>query len=557
MNEEKIKEILLDGNYITEKDIENSKKYEGSLVDFLFKEELLTKDILGESMAEHFGVPYIDLKEQKIDKEVLFLIPEIIARANEVIPFYRDKDVVKVGMSDPSDLNIINSIKKKFGQDIEPYYIVPQDLNDALLLYRGTLKERFKLIFQKLNDQELGQEKKDELIVEVVDLLLEYGQQSRASDIHLEPYEEKVRIRFRIDGAMHKVLEISKNLYSLVLTRIKILARMPTDEHSSAQDGKLSFNFNGKDIDVRVSIVPVTEGENTVLRLLSSLGRQFNLANLGFSKEVLGVVEKAAQDPYGMILVTGPTGSGKTTTLYSVLKMLNHPDIHISTIENPVEYDIQGISQIQVNEKTGLTFAKGLRSIVRQDPDIIMVGEIRDSETADIAVNSSLTGHLVLSTLHTNNAVTTLPRLINMKVKPFLVASTVNLVIAQRLVRKICTKCRKSYQLTKKEIKDLSYRKGAKKFLEKEKGKKIKDINFYQGGGCDICGGSGYKGRIGIFEVLEVTDEIKKLIVQKVSSDVLMKEARKLGMKTMMEDGLEKALNGVTTLDEVLKTVKD
>jgi type IV pilus assembly protein PilB len=557
MKEDQIKEILLRGSYITEEDVQKSKEYKGSLVDFLFDQKVLTKDIFGEAIAEHFDVPYIDLEEEKIKENVLFLIPEIVARANHVIIFERDKEIVKIGTTDPSNLKIINSIKKKFGQEVEVYYITPQDLRNALLLYRGTLRDKFNEIFKKLNDDSLEQEVKDNLIVELVEVLLEYGQQSRASDIHLEPYKDNVRVRFRVDGAMHKVLEISKELYSLVLARIKILSRIPIDEHDSAQDGKLNFKFNGQDIDVRVSIVPITGGENTVLRLLSSQGRQFNLSNLGLSKEPLKLVEETIKDPYGMILVTGPTGSGKTTTLYSVLKMLNNPDVHISTIENPVEYDIHGVSQIQVNAKTGLTFARGLRSIVRQDPDIIMVGEIRDEETADIAVNSALTGHLVLSTLHTNNAATTLPRLINMKIKPFLVSSTVNLVIAQRLVRKICTKCRRSYQLNKEEINSLKYRKGAKDFLEKNKKKKIKEINFYKGNGCNICDNTGYKGRIGIFEVLEITDEIKELIIKKSSSDVLMKKAKDLGMETMMEDGLKKALSGITTLDEVLKTVKD
>jgi type IV pilus assembly protein PilB len=557
MKEDQIKEILLRGSYITEEDVQKSKEYKGSLVDFFFDQKVLTKDIFGEAIAEHFDVPYIDLEEEKIKENVLFLIPEIVARANHVIIFERDKEIVKIGTTDPSNLKIINSIKKKFGQEVEVYYITPQDLRNALLLYRGTLRDKFNEIFKKLNDDSLEQEVKDNLIVELVEVLLEYGQQSRASDIHLEPYKDNVRVRFRVDGAMHKVLEISKELYSLVLARIKILSRIPIDEHDSAQDGKLNFKFNGQDIDVRVSIVPITGGENTVLRLLSSQGRQFNLSNLGLSKEPLKLVEETIKDPYGMILVTGPTGSGKTTTLYSVLKMLNNPDVHISTIENPVEYDIHGVSQIQVNAKTGLTFARGLRSIVRQDPDIIMVGEIRDEETADIAVNSALTGHLVLSTLHTNNAATTLPRLINMKIKPFLVSSTVNLVIAQRLVRKICTKCRRSYQLNKEEINSLKYRKGAKDFLEKNKKKKIKEINFYKGNGCNICDNTGYKGRIGIFEVLEITDEIKELIIKKSSSDVLMKKAKDLGMETMMEDGLKKALSGITTLDEVLKTVKD
>ena len=292
------------------------------------------------------------------------------------------------------------------------------------------------------------------------------------------------------------------------------------------------------------------------MRLLSSRNRQFNLLDLGLSESNLKSVQKAIKNPYGMILVAGPTGSGKTTTLYAALKALNNLKVHISTIEDPVEYDIDGVSQIQVNTKTGLTFAKGLRSIVRQDPDIIMVGEIRDDETAGIAVNSALTGHLVLSTLHTNDAVTTLPRLINMQVEPFLVASTTNIVIAQRLVRKICSKCKASYKLNRKEIERLEHQENIKSYLEKANNKKLKEINFYRGSGCKFCNNTGYDGRIGVFETLEMKKEIKELIIKKASSDVLTQKARELGMTTMLEDGLEKILSGITTIEEILTIIK-
>ncbi len=396
----------------------------------------------------------------------------------------------------------------------------------------------------------------------IVDLLLKYGNQNKASDIHLEPYANKVVVRFRIDGVMHKVLELPKDLHEIILARIKVLAKIRTDEHRAAQDGKLRFSAEDEVVDVRVSIVPIIEGENAVMRLLSAKNRRFSLADLGFSAQNLKKVERAIKKPHGMILVTGPTGSGKSTTLYAIMKILNKPSIHISTIEDPVEYDIEGISQIQVNEKTNLTFAKGLRAIVRQDPDIIMVGEIRDTETAGIAVNSALTGHLVLSTLHTNDAASTLPRLIDMKVEPFLTASTVNVIVAQRLIRKICEKCRVSYEINMKtpEQENMIIEKNIVEELPEEIKKKFfnKDkIILYRGTGCKVCGQTGYTSRVGIFEVLEMSAEIRDLVNKKSDSDEILKKSKEQDMKTMLEDGLEKVLNGVTTLEEVARVTKE
>ena len=550
MNDEKIAKILLSEGYITKTDIKKAKdyikEYKGSVVDFLFAKGIIGQEIFGQALAEHFKVSFVNLEKIKINENVLFLIPELVAHSKNIIAFYQDKDVLRVGMTNPSDLDTIHLIQKKVGQKIEVYYVTPQGLKNALGFYKGTLKDKFNEILSQLKDKSLGQKYKDKLIIEIVDILLEYGQQNKASDIHIEPSDNKIRVRFRIDGVMHQVLELPKNLYDLILARIKILGGMRTDEHKTAQDGRLRFKFNKEAVDVRISIVPTTKGENTVMRLLSSRSRQFNLLDLGLSDNNLKSVQKAIKNPHGMVLVAGPTGSGKTTTLYAILKALNNLKVHISTIEDPVEYDVEGISQIQVNPKTGLTFPKGLRSIVRQDPDIIMIGEIRDNETAGIAVNSALTGHLVLSTLHTNDAVTALPRLINMRVEPFLVASTTNVVIAQRLVRKICQKCKASYKLKRDEIEILKHQEGIKEFLESTKNEELKKINFYKGAGCKVCNNTGYDGRIGVFEALEMNKEIKKLIIEKASSDVLMQKARELGMKTMREDGLEKALNGIT-----------
>ncbi|MFH1522573.1 MAG: GspE/PulE family protein [Patescibacteria group bacterium] len=556
LSEKELREILIKPGHIDEADFkiatEEAEDQQTNLADVLISRELIKDEQLGQLVADKFGFDYINLKKEKIDEKALNLIPEIVASSKGVIPFSHDKDVLKVGMTDPRDLEIIHLIKKRVGQIVQPYYITANDLQNSLELYKGSIKDEFKEILTQLNNKSLVREQSDELIVKMVDQLFFYGQQSRASDIHLEPSRNKTNVRFRIDGVMHKVLELPKDLSELIITRIKILAKIRTDEHRAAQDGKLRFKFEDEVVDVRVSIVPIVEGENVVMRLLSAKSRQFSLTDLGFSSSNLKKILNNIKSPHGMILVTGPTGSGKTTTLYAILKILNNPKIHISTIEDPVEYDIEGVSQIQVNSKTNLTFAKGLRAIVRQDPDIIMVGEIRDKETAGIAVNSALTGHLVLSTLHTNDSATTLPRLIDMSVEPYLVASTINIVVAQRLVRKICEKCRASYNPDKSELKILSANISDKKLI-----KNISQSSFlYKGKGCKVCGQTGYTGRIGLFEVLEISEEIKELIIKVATSDKIMAKAKEQGMRTMLEDGIEKALNGMTTLDEILRVAK-
>ena len=450
-DDKKIKQVLLEQHYITEKDIKKAEekmaREKCSFLDCLMSEEIITEDLFGQAMAEYFKAPYANLKKVKIDNEIFSLIPELVAKNNEVIAISKTDKGIKIGMTNPHDVETKQLIEKRVADIIIPHYITPMDLKNALERYRSDLKVAFNKTLIQLENPELSNEERDILSIKMVDMLLQYGYQSKSSDIHVEPYEEKIVVRFRIDGIMHDVLEIPKKFSEPIVTRIKILSKMRTDERRAAQDGKLRFQADAENVDVRVSIVPVSQGENVVMRILSAQSRQFGLSSIGFSKGDLKKAESAIKYPHGMILVTGPTGSGKTTTLYAILKILNQRDVHIATIEDPIEYDIEGVSQIQVNVKTNLTFAKGLRAIVRQDPDIIMVGEIRDEETAGIAVNSALTGHLVLSTFHTNDAATALPRLLDMNIEPFFVASTVNLVIAQRLVRKICEKCRFSFQL--------------------------------------------------------------------------------------------------------------
>ena len=388
-------------------------------------------------------------------------------------------------------------------------------------------------------------------IINFVNCLLEDAYNLGASDIHIDPEDEKIQIRFRIDGVLHDIHAFEQAIYPEVLSRIKILARLRTDEHQAAQDGRFRYLIKegGRPIDIRVSIVPTFYGENAVMRLLVDQAEDFDLGNLGFSEENRKKILRAAKRPHGMILATGPTGSGKTTTLYTLIKFLNHRSNSIITIEDPVEYSIKGINQIQANPRAGLTFANGLRSILRQDPNIIMVGEIRDAETAGIAVNTALTGHLLLSTLHTNDAATTLPRLLDMKIEPYLIASTVNVAIGQRLVRKICEHCKKEKAITPVERKSLTDVL-PKDFLESQK-------TFLEGKGCDKCAQSGYKGRIGVHEVLVVDGPIRDAVLRKVSADEIRKIAVEQGMTPIFEDAVSKAKEGITTVEEVLRLLHE
>lgn len=393
-------------------------------------------------------------------------------------------------------------------------------------------------------------------IIDLVDSLIEYAYNSRASDIHVDPEEKRVRVRLRVDGILSDAFLFPKDIQSEVITRIKVLSGLRTDEHQAAQDGRFRINLkDGSPVDIRVSIAPTFYGENAVMRLLVEKAEKFTLISLGFSEKDSEKIKNAIKKPYGMILATGPTGSGKTTTLYTILKTLNTKEVSIITIEDPIEYSIEGIDQIQVNARTGLTFANGLRSVLRQDPNIIMVGEIRDEETARISVNAALTGHLLLSTLHTNDAATSLPRLIDMNVEPFLIASTVNIVIGQRLVRKICPDCKIEKKITPIELKSLSEAIGLEIF-EKYKNNPQGNV-FYEGAGCDKCNKSGYSGRIGIHEVLEVDDDVRKEIIRKADASEIKEAAAKKGMTTMIEDGFKKALDGLTTIEEILRVIHE
>ncbi len=556
VTDDQIKDLVLKTGLITEKGLvelmEFARNSNISLGDALIEKDVVTDENLGILIADFLHIPFIILSKLSIPEEIFHIIPEKVARKQQIIPFAKDTEGLKVAMIDPRNVEIQNAIAKKTGVRVIPYLTTERDVDNVLRIYKKNLQKSFEQLLQKeLGITDISKITADAPIEKIVNLLVEFGYQDKVSDIHIEPEEKDSLVRFRIDGVLHDVLFFPKNMHDRIISRIKILSKLRTDEHLSPQDGKMRIKLEQEDLDIRVSILPIADGEKAVLRLLASRFRQFSLIDLGMNEQDLKKVTAAYNKSYGMVLSTGPTGSGKTTSIYAILKILNTREKNITTIEDPVEYRIKGVNQINVNTKTDLTFANGLRSVLRQDPNIVFVGEIRDSETAGIAVNAALTGHLVLSTLHTNDAATALPRLIDMKVEPFLVASTVNIIIAQRLVRKICDMCRISYDINKTElIKNLPA-----DIIHKHFGEKT-EVRLYRGRGCKICHSTGYSGRLGIFEVLEVSKDIRTLITEKNDSDVITKQAIKEGMTTMLDDGLNKVARGVTTIEEVLRVTK-
>lgn len=547
-------DLLVAGSFITLDDAteiqKQSAEYQKDVQELLVEKELLTEAQLGQIVADLHGWKFVDLTHESIDENILRQIPEEIAKSQQVIAYARTDEGVKVAMKDPDDISLIHFLQKSLGGvAILSYYTTPQSIQRSLYHYAKELNSELQELMSQQHST--GANNSDDVAVKMVNLLLSDGYKKRASDIHIEPMREETLIRFRIDGVMQDIVRIPFTLHELIITRIKIMSRLRTDEHQMPQDGKFQFPFEGESVDVRVSILPTNKGENVVMRLLSEKSRRYSLEDLGLAKRDYDVLHENIKKPWGMILATGPTGSGKTTSLYAILKILNRREVNIATIEDPVEYNVDTITQIQVNPRTNLTFASGLRSIVRQDPNIVMVGEIRDEETASIAVNSAMTGHLVLSTLHTNDAATTLPRLLDMGIAPFLISSTVNISIAQRLVRKICSQCIMSYEAKKEELlKHLPHQ--AVEALCKDKD----SVLLYKGAGCNVCHHSGYNGRLGVFEILEVNDDIRELIMKNADAETIKKKAIENGMVTMFEDAIEKVHNGVTTVEEMLRVVK-
>ncbi len=528
-----------------------AKNADITLADALIEKDIVTDENLGVLIADAVKIPFVVLAKISVPEEAFRVIPERLARKYKAIPFARDKQGIKVAMADPTNTLIQEMIAKKTGQKVYAYLATERDIYNKLWLYRRDLQNTFDSLVSEQVRSAGKSTSMDVPIAKIVDLIIQYGYQDRSSDIHIEPEEKDTLVRFRVDGILHDVLLLPKKLHEQIATRIKVLSAMRTDEHMSPKDGKMRISLDEEELDIRVSILPVIYGEKIVMRLLASRFRQFSLTDLGMTASDLEKVTRAFKKSFGMILSTGPTGSGKSTSIYSIMKIINTREKNITTIEDPVEYRLKGINQIQTNAKADLTFASGLRSILRQDPNVILVGEIRDSETAGIAVNAALTGHLVLSTLHTNDASGALPRLTDMNVEPFLVASTVNVIIAQRLIRKICEMCKGSL--------DVSYAELAQNLpedvIKKHFGTK-KDIRIYKGKGCEVCHYTGYSGRLGIFEVLEVTNNIKKLITQNNDANALLEQAVQDGMNTMLDDGLMKVIKGETTIEEVLRVTK-
>ncbi len=573
----RLKAFLLDAGLVEEKQfdkaLKKAQKTGKRVEDVLVSEGLVSHEELIRLKAYILGIPFVNLEKEKIPPEVLKIIPEPIARSHNIIAFRKKGKDLEVAMLDPEDLRTIEFIRKKANLRILPRLTNPASIKNALRQYQKTLEAEFGELIKKeaggikvIKEKPLEEEKElkkvaEELpVIRIVDTLIRHAILQRASDIHIEPTEKEIVVRYRIDGILREAMTLPKKAASGIVARIKVLSNLKLDEHRLPQDGRFKVESEDYKYSIRVSILPTINGEKVVMRLLSETAKAYTLEELGLRGEALEKVQRALRKPVGMILVTGPTGSGKTTTLYAMMEILNTPEVNISTIEDPVEYRMPRVNQTQVNPKIGLTFASGLRSLLRQDPDILMVGEIRDSETASLAINAALTGHLVLSTLHTTNAAGAIPRLIDMKAEPFLISSTLNIVLAQRLVRRLCEE-KQSYTLKKSEIKSLEKYCDTSMILKvlKEEGlarpkDTLADITFFRPKPSKDCP-DGYSGRIGIFEVLAVSESIKELINKSATADEIQAQARKEGMRTMIEDGFIKAAQGITSIEEVLRVI--
>lgn len=558
------------------------------LQSVVIKNRVVDEKGLAQIFAKYAHIPFIELDPKDIPSDVLNTIPERIARQYNAILFKLDENgTAHLAMDDPDDVQAISFIQKEVGEDLKLYLATHENILACLQGYRGDVSQELSKVIEIQSEgpaadaQQVTAEDvaEDSPIAQTVNLLLEYAIRSNASDIHIEPREDHVQIRYRIDGVLKEVNRLPINVLSSLISRIKILSNLKIDEHRVPQDGRFKVNVTGKQYALRVSTLPITDGEKVVMRILDESNQAVTLEQLGYWGHSLEVISDAMKEPNGMILVTGPTGSGKSTSLFSILSELNTPNVNISTIEDPVEYKIQGVNQVQTNAKAGMTFASGLRALLRQDPNIIMVGEIRDGETANLGVQAALTGHLVFSTLHTNNAATTLPRLLDMGVEPFLIASTVKAVVGQRLVRRLCMNCRKSKEPSPEEIDtliDMFHIPKDEAFetihtLEEEAASqgvgKDTPLSTTSNGvtviwkaspeGCEECNHTGYKGRIGIYEVLGNSLAVQKLIMAGATSQQIQDQAILEDMVTMQTDGLIKMLRGDTSLEEVMRVTKE
>ncbi|PIU98394.1 hypothetical protein COS61_01660 [Candidatus Wolfebacteria bacterium CG03_land_8_20_14_0_80_40_12] len=563
---QKLKEFLIKDGLISDEKFDSllaeAERMNQNIADLLISQGVITVDYFYNLVVQYLNIPLANVAGRSIDEDILRKLSEELARQKRVIIFGKEADgALSAAMEDPSDLETINFLESHLKSKIKIYLATSGDLNSGFALYGRRIAENFKKIIEEniraglrrkvKNIEETAEEMP---IVAIVDSFLSYAISLRASDIHIEILEDAILVRYRIDGILHEIIKVPKEIHPAIIARIKLLAGLKIDEHFKPQDGRFRYKVGPDLIDIRVAIIPVFYGEKIEMRLLSSAQRPLSLEEVGLIEGTKKIVEENIKKSFGMVLVCGPTGSGKTTTLYSILNILNRPEVNIVTIEDPIEYDIKYVNQTQINTAAGISFANGLRAILRQDPNIIMVGEIRDEETAEIAVHSALTGHLVVSSLHTNDAATAVPRLTDMKIAPFLVAAVLNVVIAQRLVRKICFDCIKSY-VPGQELAD--FLKQQLQEFNPDSQLKIPKF-FYRGRGCQSCGNTGYRGRIGIFEILNIDEEIRKLIVgADFSLDALNLLAKKKGMITMFEDGLQKASTGVTTIEEILRVIRE
>jgi type IV pilus assembly protein PilB len=540
---------------------EEAARLKQNVGEVLVSRSIVAEGYLFQLLSRYFNIPLAELSAKSIDENVLRLLPESLARQRRVIIFGREADSsISAAMENPSDLEAIEFLEQYLNSNIKPYLATDSDLNKGFALYGRRQSEDFKKLIEDniMESLKLGKKGEDAAadvpIVAIVDNIIAYAVSLRASDVHLEIFDDGILIRYRVDGILHEIMKIPKTVHAAIVARIKLLSALKIDEHYKPQDGRIRHKIGPETLDIRVSIIPTFHGEKITMRLLTAAQRPLALQEIGMLDDTVKAVEDNIKKSYGMVLVVGPTGSGKTTTLYSILNSLNRPEVNIVTIEDPIEYNIKFINQTQINPTAGITFATGLRSLLRQDPNVVLVGEIRDDETASIAVQAALTGHLVLSSLHTNDAPTTIPRLMDMNIPPFLEAAVLNVIIAQRLVRKVCMDCIYSLPPTEAEIVSLK-KQMAELGLESE----FKPPKFvYAGKGCVSCGGTGYHGRIGIFETLNVTEEVRKIIVApSFSLDNLKNVARSQGMISMFEDGLRKVEKGLTTIEELLRVIRE
>jgi len=554
-NPEYVLEILVDVGIVTRKQVDaaRAEAKDGDVIAALINLGIVTEEDIIRALSGHATMDFVDLTQMAISEEVISLIPGDIARKYRVIPVALLDTSLMVAIDDPLNFDTFDNLRYVLKRDLDFICATPSQIDSSLIKYYGSAEEAADVLRKQLGEDieiggdiaiggDGGQESGDAPIIKMVTMLLLEGYKSRASDIHLEPLEKSFRVRFRVDGVLHEMQSPPKKLQSAIVSRLKIMTgSMSIAEKRLPQDGRIQVKIGKKSIDLRVSTIPTNHGESVVMRILDKSSLSLGLPELGFLSDDQEVFERLLNLPDGILLVTGPTGSGKTTTLYACLHYINKPDRKIITVEDPVEYQMTGINQVQVNSDVGMTFPAALRSMLRQAPNIIMIGEIRDVETANIAINASLTGHLVFSTLHTNDAPGAVARLVDIGVQPFLVSSSVRAIMAQRLVRKLCPKCKQPHSLSEAEMRALRIDHG-----------QLGDANVMKAVGCDQCRHLGYKGRIGIFEILIIDDETRFMINDRASTLQIRKRARELGMRTLREDGVRKVLAGSTTAEEVI-----